>query len=93
MSNREWWLIPWSVGWECRTKKPDSGDAIHVIEKAYADALKASCDELIKTLYDISIYPKGVPPDQPQPSKIEYAMADLAEAAMAQYEEQMERLK
>lgn len=65
----------------------------HVIEKSYANALKASCDELIKALYDISIYPKGVPPDQPQPSKIEYAMADLADAAMAKYEEHMERLK
>lgn len=34
---RNFWLIPWSSGFECRTVKPD-GNSIHVIEhSAYAD--------------------------------------------------------
>lgn len=38
---REWWLVPWSIGWECRTKKPE-GESIHVIEKSAYDQLKAT---------------------------------------------------
>jgi hypothetical protein len=37
---REFWLIPWSVGYECRTNKPD-GTFIHVIEKSAYDELEA----------------------------------------------------
>lgn len=56
---REFWLVPWSVGWECRTKKPDYGDSIHVIEAAPVlkeiAALKAKVKELealIAATYD-----------------------------------------
>jgi hypothetical protein len=55
---KEFWLIPWSVGHECRSVKPEGG-SIHVIEySAYEstvqerDALQTRVKELEQELLD-----------------------------------------
>lgn len=50
--------------------------------KAGYEAATQDAQVLVEALDKISIYPQGVPPEDPQPTEIEYAMAKLAEEAL-----------
>lgn len=46
-TQKEWWLVPWSIGWMCLPKKPTEGHSIRVID---ADILHTFKDEVRKAL-------------------------------------------
>lgn len=78
--------------------EPSTGD-LERIYKAYLTErervriLTESNTDLVEALDKISIYPLGVPPEEPQPTEIEYAMAEIAVAAVNTYINKMKELK
>lgn len=53
---KTYYLIPWSVGFECRTTKPE-GHSIEVVEKSEYDALINKIKELneLVTFQDVRV--------------------------------------
>jgi hypothetical protein len=46
---KEWWLIPWSVGHECRSVKPE-GYSIHVVPYEVYESAARERDAILATL-------------------------------------------
>lgn len=52
---KSYYLIPWSVGFECRTTKPE-GHSIEVVKKSEYDALDKELQEAKHEIFNLEKY-------------------------------------